>query len=233
MRIHEDGRIVQYVPKNIKREDFESQFNDESFSGSQYQVKYEYHQNNGTIIELGTYTYFMTLNRYLSDPRYGSTPLISLIDIRQVEQNGFNVAFNSNNNRFFMNLKTFGSLLCSMRNASHTDFTFNGFSNEEGLSVGGSTSHKNGFNGDLRYLRLDGSGNVCLLSGNSWQEMDETRQNSFNDILLNFKWFSMLSQYYNKNKLLNHASNDSDGGHYNHLHIQGYNQDQFEIIYEE
>jgi hypothetical protein len=233
MRMYEDGHIVQYVPKSIKREDFESQFNDPSFSGNQYTVRYEYHQNNGLITDLGTYTYSMTLNQYLDDPRYGTSPLVSLIDVRQVVQNGFTVSFNSPNERFYMNLMTFGSLICAMRNSGYNDFTFNGFSTVEGLTVGGSNSHKNGFNGDLRYLRLDASGGNCYLNGNSWQQMDENRQNLFNDNLFNFKWFSMLSQYYDKNRLLNHTSNDKKGGHYDHLHVQGYNRDQYSVIYEE
>ncbi len=230
MKIYSTGRIIQYVPKEIQ-DVFNVQFNDPTYAGNQFEVRYEYHEN-GDSIELGTYTYFLTTNQYINDARYGSTTLVDLIDVRQIDQEGFNLNYNSQSNRYYMNLKTLGSLLCAMRNSGNNDLTFNGFSNIEGLSVGGSSSHKNGFNGDLRYLRVDQTGNQCVLSGNSWQEMDEDRQNLFNDLLHNFRWHSMLSQYFNKNKLLNHTTHDTKQNHYDHLHIQGYSQDLFEVIYE-
>lgn len=86
-----------------------------------------------------------------------------------------------------------------MLDCSFDDFTFNGFSDSEGRSIGGSKSHKNGMNGDLRYLRKDKSGqNVHLILSSAtgdpcgWKGMDESRQNQFNNTLYKYGWKSML-----------------------------------------
>ncbi|AZI33143.1 hypothetical protein [Kaistella carnis] len=105
---------------------------------------------------------------------------------------------------------------------------FNDFSIEKGESFEGIMSHKNGMNGDLRYLRKDKKGGSTNLFNNGeltgWKGLDAERQNNFNDALYKFGWKSMLSQYYGdkKEKLLNHATNDKDNNHNDHLHIQGF-----------
>ena len=57
-----------------------------------------------------------------------------------------------------MNDVTLAAFYGAMLDCGYDDFVFNGFSNEKGESVGGSKSHKNGFNGDIRYLRTDKKG---------------------------------------------------------------------------
>lgn len=58
-----------------------------------------------------------------------------------------------------MNDVSIASLIGAMLDCGYEDFIFNGFSDEEGRSE----SHKNGMNGDLRYLRKDKTGkNVYL-----------------------------------------------------------------------
>ncbi|MBC7388138.1 MAG: hypothetical protein H7329_02910 [Opitutaceae bacterium] len=138
-----------------------------------------------------------------------------------------------NTSRFFMNEKTLASLLGAMLECGYDDYTFNGFSNEKGESVGGSTSHKNGYNGDLRFLRKDKSGKGVYLNKISedgdpcgWKGMDEARQNKFNDALFRFGWKSMLCSYYT-GKLLNNCTADED--HYDHLHVQSYTPDFKEV----
>lgn len=127
-----------------------------------------------------------------------------------------------------MNDVSLASLFGAMLECGFDDYVFNGFSNEKGESVGGSKSHKNGMNGDLRYLRKDKKGGKTDLFKDDeilgWEGLDVDRQNKFNDALFKFGWKSMLSQYYGEenNKLLNHCSNDSDNNHNDHLHIQGF-----------
>lgn len=54
----------------------------------------------------------------------------------------------------YANLRQFNRSYVRMLN----DFVYGGFSNEKGESIGGSLLHKNGYNGDFRYLRKDHSG---------------------------------------------------------------------------
>jgi hypothetical protein len=117
----------------------------------------------------------------------------------------------------------------------YEDFTFNGFSHSDG-SASPSKSHRNGYNGDLRYLRADKSiGKIDLFLSDEkgapcgWKGLDEVRQNKFNDALFKFGWKGMLSQKYDKTKLLNHCSADKDENHNDHLHVQNYNPNFKEI----
>ena len=138
-----------------------------------------------------------------------------------------------NTNRYYINDVTFAALLGAMLDCNYTDFTFNGFSNEKGQSIGGSKSHKNGMHGDLRYLRKDKSGKSVHLDLNSetgdpcgWKGMDEARQNKFNDALYKYGWKSMLSWKYN-NKTLHHAKHFENHNH--HLHVQSFTPNLKEI----
>lgn len=138
-----------------------------------------------------------------------------------------------------MNDVTMASLFGAMIESNYHDLTFNGFSNEKGESVGGSKSHKNGMNGDFRYLRKNKQGGRTDLFNNGeelgWKGLDEDRQNNFNDLLYKFGWKSILSQYYgeSKNKLLRRCINDANNNHNDHLHnIQGYKPTLKEFINE-
>ncbi|WP_428231639.1 hypothetical protein [Flavobacterium sp.] len=131
---------------------------------------------------------------------------------------------NPTTDRFFMNDITIAAFIGAMLDCSYTDFVFNGFSDNLGNSTGGSTSHKNGMHGDLRYLRKDKSGKNIHLSLESetgdpcgWKGLDEKRQNIFIDALFKYGWKDMLSWKYN-HKLLNHSKHYE--GHHHHLHIQ-------------
>lgn len=196
---------------------------------------YFYHDNNGNIHELGKYKLNKVEENYggvYKDKLGKDSNNIYLIDIRTVKQvyknNGVGFTLTINTNRYYMNDVTLASLLGAMLECNYDDFTFNGFSNEKGESVGGSKSHKNGMNGDIRYLRKNKKIDKTDLFDNGealgWKGLDEERQNNFNDSLYKFGWKSMLSQYFGekKNKLLRHCTNDSDNNHNDHLHVQGY-----------
>lgn len=158
---------------------------------------------------------------------------VYLVDFRHIIKSyskdlvGYAIIINTS--RYYMNDVTLAALFGAMLECNFHDLTFNGFSNEKGESVGGSKSHKNGMNGDLRYLRKDKKGGRTDLFKNDesigWKGLDESRQNKFNNALYKFGWKSMLSQSYGskKERLLNHCINDKYNNHNDHLHIQGFN----------
>ena len=208
--------IIRYKIKNEKREN----------------ASYYYHDNIGNVHNIGKYELKKITNRFGRDyqDKLGSSS-IYLIDIRNLKnyQKGeikFTLKMNSGTNRFFMNDVTVASFIGAMLDCSYSDFIFNGFSDDLGNSIGGSESHKNGMNGDLRYLRKDKSGKNVHLSLVSetgdpcgWKGMDEKRQNAFNDALYKYGWKSMLSWKYN-GKMLNHSIHYID--HHHHLHVQSF-----------
>ncbi|SEM48717.1 Predicted chitinase [Chryseobacterium taichungense] len=217
---------IQYKYKNEKRET----------------AAYFYHDSAGNIHDLGKYKLVKTKENYggvYKDKLGKDTENIYLIDIRTVKHQyrkgsvGFTLAVNTS--RYYMNDVTMAALFGALLECNYDDFVFNGFSNEKGESVGGSKSHKNGMNGDLRYLRTDkGGGTTDLFSSTEatgWKGLDETRQNTFNDALYKFGWKSMLSQNYGEKneKILNHCTNDKNRDHNDHLHIQGFSPTLKEI----
>lgn len=211
---------IQYKLQNDKRET----------------AAYFYHDSSGNVHDLGKYKLTKVKENYggvYKDKLGKDTENIYLIDIRKVKQSykkdtiGFTMTINTN--RYYMNDVTMAALFGALLECGYDDFVFNGFSNEKGESVGGSKSHKNGMNGDLRYLRTDKKGGRTDLFDDGeavgWKGLDEDRQNKFNDALYKFGWKSMLSQSYGEKdakKLLNHCTNDSNNNHNDHLHIQGF-----------
>lgn len=213
-RIYSDGKIEENAPKITNSEVSKV-------------AEYIYVDNNATEHKLGQFKIRTIKNIY--GINYGGAT-VDLVDIRELKSyfsDSVHFSLSLNTERYFMNTLTLASLLGAMLECSFNDFVFNGFSNEKGESIGGSSSHKNGYNGDLRYLRKDRSsqrmdlrkadetGDPC-----GWEGLDEERQNQFNNALYKFGWKSMLSWKYNDNKLLNHCIHYK--GHYNHLHVQGY-----------
>lgn len=210
--IYADGRVERMVPKEIK-EEFKDKY------------KYIYHDKDDKLHLIGIFT-FKTIKNTHGDEYGGET--VDLVDIRELKNyESGNVKFKLtlNTERYFLNDKTLGSLIGALLECGYEDYTFNGFSHSDGSSRP-SKSHLNGFNGDLRYLRTDKAiARLNLFSASEtegWKALDEDRQKKFNDALYKFGWKSMLSQTYNKNKLLNHCKNDANGDHNDHLHIQGY-----------
>lgn len=214
--IFSNGGEIQYKIKNEKRRIAE----------------YFYHDEKGVMHNIGKQTLKKISNKYgtkYKDRIKGNS--VYLVDIRHLKNynNGitkFTLKMNPKTNRFFMNDVTLAALIGAMLDCGFDDFMFNGFSDSEGRSIGGSESHKNGMNGDLRYLRKDKSGQNIHLSFSSetgdpcgWKGLDEIRQNQFNDALYKFGWKSMLSWQFN-GRLLRHCIQYDD--HYHHLHVQSF-----------
>ncbi|ABQ05635.1 glycoside hydrolase family 19 protein [Flavobacterium johnsoniae] len=208
--------ILKYKVQNEKREN----------------ASYYYHDSSATVHEIGKYELKKISDNYGGQykDRLGSSN-IYLFDIRNLNNYHrgnikFTLKMNPGTDRFYMNDVTVASFIGAMLDCSFTDFIFNGFSDHLGRSIGNSKSHKNGMNGDLRYLRKDKSGKNVHLSLESelgdpcgWKGMDEKRQNEFNDALFKYGWKNMLSWKYNK-KLLHHSIHYED--HHHHLHIQSF-----------
>ena len=146
-----------------------------------------------------------------------------------------------NTSRYYMNEDTMASFLGALLKCGYEDIVFNGFSTEIGESTGGSSTHKSGYNGDLRYLCKNKPGNPLRLDYNEkadgiepWTELDEVRQEKLNDALYSFGWKSMISQKYGevgKKRLLKRCTEDTDKyNHYNHLHLQGYKNNFIKTI---
>lgn len=220
--VYFDGRIEELTSKEIEE-------------STEKRVSYFYYDKNNEIHDIGKFKINTIKNIYGS--RYGENT-IDLLDVRELRNYLSDAVYfriSINTNRYFMNTKTMGSLIGAMLTCSYNDFVFNGFSNESGESIGGSSSHKNGYNGDFRYLRKDMSGKRMDLRESDetgdpcgWKGLDEMRQNQFNDSLYKFGWKSMLSWKYDGDKLLNHCIQYDK--HYNHLHVQGYNPNYKKII---
>lgn len=164
-------------------------------------AKYIFHDSLSNEHEIGTYNIIMTEDTYNNDlykDKLG-TDMIYLISINDnvssYSSGDVKFTLEINTTRYYANDVTTASLLGAMLNTGYSDFNFNGGSNDEGLSTGGSTSHKNGMNLDMRYLRKDESGNGIHLNLNSetgdpcgWKGLDVERQNNFICELKRFGW---------------------------------------------
>jgi RHS repeat-associated protein len=136
---------------------------------------------------------------------------------------GFTVK-EGNEERSYIRGDAFAALLGVLGETATNDLTINGFSLANGKSKGPSTSHKNGINGDLRYLKTDFSGRGGLLTDD---DFDRNRQDRFNKSLNKFGWKSLLSENYtpnggNEQTIVDEATHYNKSRHNNHLHIQGF-----------
>lgn len=140
---------------------------------------------------------------------------------------GTSFSFNvkeGNESRSFIRGDAFAALFGAMSTTNTQDLTIIGFSNSDGNSPAPSVSHKQGINGDLRYLRKDYSGGAVLLNQSAF---DIQRQNTFNNALHRFGWTDMLSERFTpagqtESILLNHTRHYNKCRHHNHLHLQGF-----------
>ncbi|HVI46644.1 MAG TPA: DUF4280 domain-containing protein [Chitinophaga sp.] len=209
--IYSTGHLERHVPKEIKEEYKEK-------------YKYVYHDKDNNAHPMGVFK-FNTINNVYG-PNYGGDK-VDLIDISQLhnyESGSVKLKITLNTERFYVNDKTLGSIIGAMIECGNDDNTFNGGSHSDGSSHP-STSHKNGYNLDLRYLRKDKAIDRLNLASDSatqgWPMLDEERQNKFNDALFKFGWKQMLSWSYGEDdKLLNHTRKYD--GHNDHLHLQDY-----------
>ncbi|SFW70352.1 LysM domain-containing protein [Sinomicrobium oceani] len=128
-----------------------------------------------------------------------------------------------NEYRSYISPISLAAIIGAMSEANIEDVTIVGFSVEDGSSPAPSTSHKNGRNGDFRYLRKDKSGGALYIDSSA-EDLDEDRQNDFNDALYKYGYTDLLSFKYNidsEERLLNHSRHYAN--HHHHLHIQGFN----------
>lgn len=94
-----------------------------------------------------------------------------------------------NSQRAYANEYRWASLLGGMLEVCFGDIACNGFSMPDGSPVV-SSSHLNGRNGDIRYLRKDRSGKILDLSATP-HELDIKRQIAWNKALYKFGWKSL------------------------------------------
>ncbi|WP_269789743.1 hypothetical protein [Stenotrophomonas sp. Iso1] len=209
-RIHVDGKIERLTP---------SHFDPEATKGL---IRYVYISTDGLHHELGHYTYEKVTGRGALAGKF--IRLMNLNEVRDYSSNGVGFGFENDSRRPYISDIALASLLGAMLETGYGDFSCNGFSHSDGSSTP-STSHINGVNGDLKFLRLDKTtrGRRSLHIDVSPELMDEGRQNLFNDALYRFGWKSMLAWRYRRNgqmRLLNHTQHYA--GHHHHLHVQGY-----------
>lgn len=196
--IYHDGKIKY---KLIDETGNGTEKTEQALKNARNKAKYIYHDSLSNEHEIGTYDIVVTEDTYnesLYKDKLGAN-MIYLININDnvssYSSGDVKFALAINTVRYYANDVTTASLLGAMLNAGYTDFNFNGGSDDRGVSTGGSTSHKNGMNLDIRYLRKDKSGNGIHLSLNSetgnpcgWKGLDIVRQNKFMDELNLFGW---------------------------------------------
>ncbi len=202
--------------------------------------RYYYYDNLNKEHFLGKYNYKKITNNYFWNKKYGSTKKINLVNLKDVNNysNGevkFGLTMDST--RPYANEFTLASLLGAMLECGFDDFVCNGFSKKDGSS-GVSKSHKNGYHGDFKYLRIDkaiktGVGTSLDISTEP-EKLDTSRQNSFNNALIKFGWTKFLGWTYTINGVkhkLNHIPKNTTN-HNHHLHIEIYNHDFIKVSYE-
>lgn len=227
-----EGKIEKHIPKEITK-------------GYVNKYQYIYHDKEGKEHEICTVDWYTTTEMLKGNIKGAKN--VELIDIRQFK--GYEssdktirakfLTLNSDSQRWYINPSCFAALLGAMLDLNIDYVGFNGFSDSLARSVGGSSSHRNGEKGDLRYLSKNKKGERTLLQDSFF---DCDMQNKFNDSLYKYGWGrleKMYSEYFtykgNKNYLLNHTKHmrkDGTGGyrHHHHLHLCGFNQSLIKTI---
>lgn len=123
--------------------------------------------------------------------------------------------------RAYVSPESMASLFGAFAETGYTDFTITQFSYSDGTSPKPSVSHRNGNNGDFRYLRYDQSGSAVTVDNT---QFDQARNSNFTSALNRFGYTDLKSYRYNgawNSMLLPETTHLR--GHHNHLHLQGYN----------
>lgn len=230
--IFNGGKIEKHVPKTIQK-------------GFEKKYKYIYHDKASIEHILGTFNFKLTTE--INQGNKVGTNKIELVDVREFKgysNGGVKLKFltlNTESERYYINPDCYAGLLGAMADQNIDFLGFNGFSNYQGKSTGGSSSHRNGEKGDLRYLSKNKKGEATYLQHSHF---DVINQNKFNDALYNFGWGrseKMYSEYFtyngNNSYLLNHTKHmrkDGKNGyrHYHHLHLTGFNHQSIKVIRE-
>jgi hypothetical protein len=224
IKIYEDGRIVKFVPKKIQ-EVYKKQYI--SGTGKSYPIQYIYYKANGESKNLGKYNYFLIKNPK-PDARWSKNNVVDLIDIRTIVQVGYELHLDPSQNesdRYYLNPCAMGAIIGACTEVGYTDIDFRGFSRIDGRPEP-STTHYNGYYGDFGYFCKDKSRHSLSLKYENetgkyygWSQMDEERQNKFNDALHRFGWDGFWSWKYNGKYLHNSTPMIK---HDHHLHVKDY-----------
>jgi hypothetical protein len=224
IKIFSDGKVIKYVPKNIQAE-YKKQY--DSGKGKTYPVQYIYFDIKGNAKNLGKYSYFL-IDNPKQDARWSKKKVIDLIDIRTIKQVGYKIHLDASQNsseRYYLNPCALGSVIGACIELGYTDIDFRGFSKSDGTPNPSST-HYNGYYGDFGYFCKDQSRHSLSLKYQyetgkyyGWSQMDEERQNKFNDALHKFGWDGFWSWKYD-GKFLNHSTQLTNHDH--HLHTKYY-----------
>ncbi|KIQ96079.1 hypothetical protein [Lysobacter sp. A03] len=214
-----DGSIKRITPSSIE-------------NSKLHKVRYIYIDDAEAKHELGEYD-FLTTRRVLSGnvSTSGESRLVDLRDVRNYSSGQIKFGFQYDTRltlRPYISDLALASLFGAMLDLGYEDISCNGFSDHLGHSIGGSKSHRNGENGDFKYLRLDNTtqSQSSLHIDVSPELMDEARQNSFNDSLYKYGWKDLRAWTYKidgKSRNLNHAKHLVS--HHHHLHVQGFSPD--------
>ena len=227
--IYSDGKIEKHIPKEIKEE---------------YKKKYKYvFHKDGKEHILGVFNFRLT--KEMNPGNVAGKKEIELVDVREFKgysKDGVKLkflTFNTSSERYYINPDCYAGLLGAMADMNIDYLGFNGFSNYEAKSTGGSSSHRNGEKGDLRYLSIDKDGGPILLQSANF---DIPLQNEFNDTLYKFHWGRlelMYSEHFTykgkSNYLLNHTKHMRKDGpkgyrHHHHLHLSGFDHSQVSLV---
>lgn len=135
--------------------------------------------------------------------------LVEATELDEYNERGVHINFMTDNSpRDYIDLERFAGLIGAMAVNNIFDLGYNGFSHADG-SPTPSSSHRNGVNGDLRYLRTDNTGGPCILTQANF---DYDRQVNFNNSLNDYGWGEasrMLSEEFlhagNPNTILPHT----------------------------
>lgn len=172
--VYWDGRIEKHIPRAIQK-------------GYEDKYKYIYHDEKGQKYEIG----FASINpTKVYGTKSGTLNLIVLRCVQDAYRDGnkhYKLTINSQ--RDYANEYTWASLLGEKLEVCFDDIVCNGFSMPDGSSVV-SSSHLNGKNGDIRYLRKDRSGKILGLTATP-HELDIKRQIAWNEALYKFGWKSL------------------------------------------
>lgn len=142
--VYWDGRIEKHIPRAIQK-------------GYEDKNKYIYHDEKGQKYEIG----FVSIKpTKVYGAKSGTVNLFVLRCVQDVYRDGnkhYKLTINSQ--RDYANEHTWASLLGEKLEVCFDDIVCNGFSMPDGSPVV-SSSHLNGKNGDIRYLRKDRSGKI-------------------------------------------------------------------------
>ncbi|MET3931843.1 hypothetical protein ABIE51_003730 [Lysobacter sp. OAE881] len=223
-RIHQsDGRIERVIPSGVSYPDAS-------------RIKYVYLDAGGAEHDLGTYEFLEVTSRGPGNVIVpGRTKLMNQRDVRNYANGAVRYGFHYDMRltyRPYIKDLALASLLGAMLEVGYEDISCNGFSDDQGRSIGGSVSHYDGTNGDFKYLRADGTtqSRSSLHIDLSPDDMDEVRQTAFVEALYKFGWKAMLSWPYRKHgqtRMLPHSSSATNHNH--HLHIQRYSPNVVDV----